>query len=169
MLYIITIFNKIVVDNRISIGYRTGYVRFGKELQGGRSEAVVVEPLLFGRISMKTVKFQADLASTDELVLNTLMEELEVRSKADFLAKALALMNWAVKEKKRGHRIVTIDEQGEVIRELITPELERIAPDFDLPSICTTWTLQEVESFGKLASESQPKPASHLIRAMNRR
>jgi len=118
---------------------------------------------------MKTVKFQADLASTDEVVLNTLMEELEVRSKADFLAKALALMNWAVKEKKRGHRIVTIDEQGDVIRELVTPELERVAPEFELPSISTTWTLQEVESFGELASESQPKPTTHLIRAMNRR
>jgi hypothetical protein len=118
---------------------------------------------------MRTVKFQADLASTDETVLNTLMEELEVRSKADFLAKALALMNWAVKEKKRGHRIVTIDEQGDVIRELVTPELERIAPEFDLPSISTTWTLQEVESFGKLASGDQPKPTTHLIRAMNRR
>ena len=118
---------------------------------------------------MKTVKFQADLASTDEAVLNALMEELEVRSKADFLAKALALMNWAVKEKKRGHRIVTIDEQGDVIRELITPELERVAPEFDLPQISTTWTLQEVESFGKKASESQLKPTSHLIRAMNRR
>lgn len=120
-------------------------------------------------ISMRTIKFQADLASADDAVLNTLMEELEVRSKADFLAKALALMNWAVKEKKRGHRIVTIDEQGDVIRELVTPELERVAPDFDLPSISTTWTLQEVESFGKLASETQPKPTSHLIQAMNRR
>jgi len=118
---------------------------------------------------MRTVKFQADLASTDELVLNTLMEELEVRSKADFLAKALALMNWAVKEKKRGRRIVTIDEQGDVLRELVTPELERIAPEFDLPSVSTTWTLQEVESFGKLASGEKPKPTSHLIRAMNRR
>jgi len=118
---------------------------------------------------MKTVKFQADLASADDAVLNVLMEELEVRSKADFLAKALALMNWAVKEKKRGHRIVTIDEQGDVIRELVTPELERIAPEFDLPSISTTWTVQEVESFGKLASQGKAKPTTHLIRAMNRR
>ena len=47
---------------------------------------------------MKTTKFQADLASTDEATLNGLLRELEVRSKADFLAIALALMNWAVKE-----------------------------------------------------------------------
>jgi hypothetical protein len=118
---------------------------------------------------MKTVKFQADLASSDDAVLNALMEELEVRSKADFLAKALALMNWAVKERKRGHRIVTMNEGGDVIRELVTPELERVAAEFDLPSVSTTWTLEEVESFGKLASEEQPKPTSHLIRAMSRR
>ena len=118
---------------------------------------------------MKTVKFQADLASSDDAVLSRLMNELEVRSKADFLAKALALMSWAVRERKHGHRIVTIDDRGDVIRELVTPELERVAPGFDLPSIATTWTLQEVKSFGKLASEKQAKPTSHLVRAMNRR
>ncbi|MGD0932272.1 MAG: hypothetical protein ABR902_16600 [Candidatus Korobacteraceae bacterium] len=118
---------------------------------------------------MKTIKFQADLVSSDDAVLNALMEELEFRNKADFLAKALALMNWAVKEKRRGHRIVTIDEDGELVRELVTPELERVAPEFDLPSISTAWTLEEVDSFGKLASESQPKPTPHLIRAMNKR
>lgn len=118
---------------------------------------------------MRNVKFQADLAPTDDVVLTALMETLEVRSKADFLAKALALMNWAVKERKRGHRIVTIDDQGEVIRELVTPELERVAPDFELPSVATTWTLREVESFGEKASKENPKPTSHLVRAMNRR
>lgn len=118
---------------------------------------------------MKTTKFQADLASTDEVTLNVLMKELEVRSKADFLAKALALMNWAVKERKRGNKIVSIDEQGEVIRELVTPELERVALEFDLPSVSMTWTPAEIESFGKLASEEQPKPTPHLVRAMNNR
>jgi hypothetical protein len=118
---------------------------------------------------MKTTKFQADLASTDEVTLNVLMKELEVRSKADFLAKALALMNWAVRERKRGNKIVSIDEQGEVIRELVTPELERIAPDFNLPSLSLTWTQTEIENFGRLASEQQPKPTPHLVRAMNNR
>jgi hypothetical protein len=118
---------------------------------------------------MRTVKFQADLASADDVVLNELMKDLEVRSKADFLAKALALMSWAVKEKRRGHRIVTMDDQGGVIRELITPELERIAPDFNLPSVSTIWTLQEVQSVDELATGEQPKPTHHLLRAMNRR
>jgi hypothetical protein len=118
---------------------------------------------------MKTTKFQADLASTDEATLNALMKQLEVRSKADFLAKALALMNWAVKERKRGNKIVSIDEQGDVIRELVTPELERVAPEFDLPSIAMTWTENEIKSFAKLASEDQPKPTPQLVRAMRNR
>ncbi len=118
---------------------------------------------------MRTVKFQADLASADDVVLNALMEDLEVRSKADFLAKALALMSWAVKEKRRGHRIVTIDDEGGVIRELVTPELERIAPDFNLPSVSTTWTLEEIQNVNELATGEQPKPTQHLVRAMNRR
>lgn len=118
---------------------------------------------------MKTSKFQADLASTDEVTLNVLMKELEVRSKADFLAKALALMNWAVKERKRGNKIVSMDEQGGVIRELVTPELDRVAPDFDLPSVAAIWTDSEIESFRNQASEAQPKPTWHLVRAMNSR
>lgn len=118
---------------------------------------------------MKTTKFQADLASTDEVTLNVLMKELEVRTKADFLAKTLALMNWAVKERKRGNKIVSIDEQGNVIRELVTPELERVAPDFDLPSVSMTWTTEEIANFAKLASEEQPKPTPQLVRAMNNR
>lgn len=118
---------------------------------------------------MKTTKFQADLASTDEVTLNVLMKELEVRTKADFLAKTLALMNWAVKERKRGNKIVSIDERGDVIRELVTPELERVAPDFDLPSVSMAWTTEEIANFAKLASEEQPKPTPQLVRAMNNR
>ena len=118
---------------------------------------------------MKTVKFQADLASADDAVLNTLMQDLEVRTKADFLAKALALMNWAVREKRRGRRIVTMDERGEAIRELVTPELERVAPEFELPSVSMTWTSRESESVGELVSRRQPKPTAPLVRAMSRR
>jgi hypothetical protein len=116
---------------------------------------------------MKTTKFQADLVATDELTLNALMEELQVRSKADFLAKALALMSWAVKERKRGNKIVSINQQEGVIRELVTPELERVAPDFDLPSVAMIWTEDEIKSFRQQTSESQPGPTSHLIRAMS--
>ena len=32
-----------------------------------------------------------------------------------------------------------------------------------------TWTAAEIESFAKLASEEQPKPTRHLLRAMNKR
>ena len=85
------------------------------------------------------------------------------------MATALALMNWAVKERKRGNKIVSLDEQGSVIRELVTPELERVALEFDLPSVSMTWTPAEIESFGKLASEEQPQPTPHLVRAMSRR
>ena len=118
---------------------------------------------------MKTSKFQADLASTDEVTLNVLMKELEVRSKADFFAKALALMNWVVKERKRGNKIVSMDEQGKIVCEFVIPELERATPDFELQSVSMTWTANEIESFAKLASGEQPKPTPQLVRAMNKR
>lgn len=117
---------------------------------------------------MKTAKFQADLASKDEVILNALMEDLEVRSKADFLAKAIHLLKWAVTERKKGLKIVTVNAEGLILRELVTPELERVAPEYDLPTAPVIWTTAELESFGKLASEEQPKPTQHLIRAMRK-
>ncbi len=121
------------------------------------------------RSPMKPTKFQADLASSDEAVLNALMKDMEVRSKADFLAKAIHLLKWAVTERKKGFKIVTVSADGLILRELVTPELERVAPEIDLPSAPSNWTNVELESFGKLASEEQPKPKEHLIRAMNKR
>ena len=113
-------------------------------------------------------KFQADIPSRDEQVLNLLMEELEVRSNADFLTKAIALFRWAVEERKRGCKIFTMSPQGQQ-RELVMPELERIAPELDLPFRSVGWHIDELENFAELATREQPEPTEHLIRAMARK
>lgn len=38
----------------------------------------------------------------------------------------------------------------------IDEEVERAVPDSELPSVSMTWTMCEIESFAKLASEEQP-------------
>jgi hypothetical protein len=113
-------------------------------------------------------KFQADIPSRDEQTLTYLMDILEVRSNADFLTKAVALFRWAVEERKKGCKIFTMSPLGEQ-RELVMPELERIAPELDLPFRSVGWHVDELENFAELASKKQPQPTEHLIRAMARK
>jgi hypothetical protein len=113
-------------------------------------------------------KFQADIPVRDEQVLNCLKEELEVRSNADFLTKAIALFRWAVDERKKGCKIFTMSPLGEQ-RELVMPELERIAPELNLPFRSVGWTVDELDNFAELATKKQPQPSEHLIRAMARK
>src|SRR5438045_2475698 len=113
-------------------------------------------------------KFQADIPSRDEDTLNYLMEILEVRSNADFLTKAVALFRWAVEERKKGCKIFTMSPLGEQ-RELVMPELERIAPELNLPFRSVGWTIDELDNFAELATKKQPQPTDHLVRAMARK
>jgi hypothetical protein len=113
-------------------------------------------------------KFQADIPQRDEKAISCLMEELEVRSNADFLTKAITLLRWAVEERKKGCKIFTMDPLGQQ-RELVMPELERITPELALPWRGVGWTVDELDDFGQLAAKDQPEPTSDLIRAMARR
>jgi hypothetical protein len=113
-------------------------------------------------------KFQADIPQRDEQAISCLMEELEVRSNADFLTKAITLLRWAVEERKKGCKIFTMSPLGQK-RELVMPELERIAPELELPWSAVAWTIDELDNFGKLVTKDQPEPTTDLVRAMARR
>src|SRR5271167_2409265 len=105
-------------------------------------------------------KFQADLAPTDAGTLQRLKQDLEVRSNADFLAEAVSLIRWAVSERRRGCVIVSESASGEK-RVLVSPRLERVAPEQPVPHVEIRWTKQQLDSFGQLASgiPAAPTPA----------
>ena len=111
-------------------------------------------------------KFQADLAPADHRALCLLKDELQVSSNTDFLSDALALMRWAVSERKRGHRIISERTGGER-QVLLFPRLERVAPDDLLPRVEIKWTARELESLAELASAPEANPPTEaLIRAL---
>jgi len=111
-------------------------------------------------------KFQADLAPTEDRVVRTLKQELQLRSNTDFLADAVALFRWAVSERRLGHRIISETLSGER-RVLVFPRLERVAPEANLPRIEIPWTERELASLAELASSADPQPATEaLVRAM---
>ena len=115
---------------------------------------------------MKTIKFQADLASKDSVILHDLMETLEVRSKADFLAKAIYFFQMAVAERKRGNRIAFLSPDGSREQIVLMPELERVAPKMSNVAVSLEWSPEEIADFHKQSLEPQPEPTEHLVRAM---
>lgn len=113
----------------------------------------------------RKAKFQADLAPSEDRMVRGLKQELQLSSNTDFLSDALALFLWAVRERKRGHRIFSETETGER-KELLFPRLERVAPDLALPRVDISWTPRELDSLADLASQEPAPPTETLIRAM---
>jgi hypothetical protein len=110
-------------------------------------------------------KFQADLAPAEDRMVRGLKQELQLSSNTDFLSDALALFRWAVRERKRGHRIFSETETGER-KELVFPRLERVAPEVALPRVEISWSPREIETLADLASSEPAQPTEGLIRAM---
>ena len=111
-------------------------------------------------------KFQADLAPAEDRMVHVLKQELQLSSNTDFLSDAVALFQWAVSERKRGHRIISESATGER-KVLVFPRLERVAPDLILPRIDIKWTERELESLAELASAPEVKsPTEALVRAL---
>lgn len=114
----------------------------------------------------RKAKFQADLAPAEDRTMRALKEELDLTSNTDFLSDALALLRWAVSERRLGHRIISESPSGER-HVLLFPRLERVAPDVALPRVQIQWTERELESLTKLASRPKADPPTEaLIRAM---
>jgi hypothetical protein len=113
----------------------------------------------------RKLKFQADLAPSEDSVVRALKADLQMSSNTDFLSDALALFRWAVSERKRGHIIVSESSTGER-KILVFPRLERVAPEVALPHVDIQWNEKELESLAQLASGQPAEPTRALIHAM---
>lgn len=115
--------------------------------------------------SPRKQKFQADLAPIEDLTVRSLKQELQLTSNSDFLSEAVALFQWAVSERKQGHRIVSESQNGEK-RILVLPRLERVAPQSVVPHVRIHWTEKELARLAELASSEPARPTDALIRAV---
>jgi hypothetical protein len=130
-----------------------------------KAKSKKVTPLSAKTPSPRKLKFQADLAPSEDSMVSVLKAELQMTSNTDFLSDALALLRWAVSERKRGHHIVSESSTG-VRKILLFPRLERVAPEVTLPHVDIQWTDKELESLAELASGQPAAPTGALIRAM---
>lgn len=119
------------------------------------------------RPKTRKLKFQADLAPSEDSMVRSLKTELQMTSNSDFLSDALTLFRWAVSERKHGNVILSESSTGER-KTLVFPRLERVAPEVTLPQINIPWNDKELASLARLASAQPAEPTESLIRAMRR-
>jgi hypothetical protein len=113
------------------------------------------------------MRFQAEIPTRDQRVLSSLMRDLEIQSNAELLAHLIWIARWAVAERRQGRRIASLGAQGPV-RELVSPLLERVAPEHQWPHVEIHWTPEELANLAALASAEPAMPAEPLRGLMRR-
>ncbi len=74
------------------------------------------------------MRLQIDLDEGRMKELETLMGEGGVKTKRELFNAALTLLRWAMKERRAGRIIASIDEKSETIKELEMPILSEVSP-----------------------------------------
>lgn len=74
----------------------------------------------------KMVRLQVELSEPRVREIESLMEAVGARTKAEFLNIAVTLLRWAVKERQAGRIIASVDEKSRYYKELIMPGLSEI-------------------------------------------
>ena len=110
-------------------------------------------------------KFQADLAPFEDRIVRSLKEELQVSSNSDFMSDAVALFQWAVGERKRGHKIFSESTTGEK-EVLVLPRLERVAPEAVLPHVNLDWNEKQLATLIDLTQGEPAQPSEALVKLM---
>jgi metal-responsive CopG/Arc/MetJ family transcriptional regulator len=72
------------------------------------------------------VRIQLDLPDEQVKELDELMRETNIVTRKDLFNNALTLFQWAVKAKRAGRIIASIDEQNKTSKELVMPALENV-------------------------------------------
>jgi metal-responsive CopG/Arc/MetJ family transcriptional regulator len=74
------------------------------------------------------VRVQLDLHEDQVKELDELMRETKLSTRKDLFNNALTLFEWAVKAKRAGRVIASLDEENKSAKELVMPALENVSP-----------------------------------------
>ncbi len=75
---------------------------------------------------MATVKLQIEFDVEKMKEIEATMRELHVSTKKEFINGALTLLMWAIKERKAGRVIASVDERRDSFKELEMPILSEV-------------------------------------------
>jgi hypothetical protein len=79
-------------------------------------------------------RLQLDLTKEHLQELEALMKELGISTKKDLFNQAMTLLEWAVRERKAGRIIASVDEAHNQYKQVLLPAVERVAPRSKNPS-----------------------------------
>jgi len=86
---------------------------------------------------MGMTRIQFELSEDRNKELEALMEKTGIRTKKDLFNNALTLLEWAVKEKRSGRIIASVDEREKKFKEIVMPALENVAVGEREPAVET--------------------------------
>ncbi len=73
------------------------------------------------------VRIQLDLPEEQVKELDELMRETKLGTRKELFNNALTLFQWAVKSKRAGRAIASLDEENKIAKELVMPALENVS------------------------------------------
>jgi metal-responsive CopG/Arc/MetJ family transcriptional regulator len=73
------------------------------------------------------VRIQLDLPEEQVKELDELMRETKLGTRKELFNNALTLFQWAVKSKRAGRTIASINEENKIAKELVMPALENVS------------------------------------------
>lgn len=73
------------------------------------------------------IRIQLDLPEEQVKELDELMRQTNITTRKELFNNALTLFQWAVKAKRAGRIIASLDEQSGSAKELVMPTLENAA------------------------------------------
>jgi hypothetical protein len=79
---------------------------------------------------MRKITTRIQLEAKPERIaeLEGLMLQTDIRTKADLVNDALTLFEWAIKERRTGRIIASLDEATQRYKQVLLPSVERTAP-----------------------------------------
>jgi Arc/MetJ family transcription regulator len=75
---------------------------------------------------MTTERLQIDVDSDKMREIENLMKEARVTTKKEFINWALTLLKWAIRERRAGRIIASVDEKKDSYKELDMPILSEV-------------------------------------------
>ena len=75
----------------------------------------------------ESIRTQLEMSPEKVAELENMMMETELKTKKELFNYALTLLKWAIKERREGRIIASIDESANKIKELDMPILEVVA------------------------------------------
>ena len=74
-------------------------------------------------------RIQFELSDDKVAELEKLMAESGIKTKKELFNNALTLLEWAIKERKAGKTIASVDEKANRYKELLMPVLSAVAKE----------------------------------------